>query len=198
MSSSNIHTDFSLVLVSLLRGVVYREDHPDRWQILMEQQTKLRDYLSRMGLEAVIYEDEGYAFLRNQIADDQDEAYEIPRLISRRALSYPVSLLLALLRRSMAEHDASSSEVRIILDRQDVLDMVSVYFSKGNNEVQYVKKIDSYLNRIQEMGFIRFIGENKDKIEIKRILKAFVDAQWLNEFDAKLAEYTEYGKRRNG
>ena len=36
------------------------------------------------------------------------------------------------------------------------------------------------------------MGEKKEKIEIKRIIKAFVDAQWLYEFDLRLAEYKEY------
>lgn len=39
------------------------------------------------------------------------------------------------------------------------------------------------------MGFIRFLRNSKDTFEVQKILKAFVDAQWLNEFDLRLKEY---------
>ena len=143
-----------------------------------------------MNLDLVIFEDEGFAYLKNR----EDEGEEsLPRLISRRPLSYPVSLLLAILRRKMAEHDAGSGEVRIILDKQDIIDMMAVYFPTGMNEVQFARKVDAYLKKIMDMGFIRYLKDDRQKLEIKRILKAFVDAQWLNDFDQKMEEYANYG-----
>jgi len=189
MNETKGESEFSILLVSLMKSVMNREDNPSRWQQLLNSQSELREYLSRMALDLVIDEEEGFAYLRN--LDLQEES--VPRLISRRPLSYPVSLLLALLRRKMSEHDAGSGEVRIILDKQDVLDMLAVYFPVGMNEVQFVRRAEGYMKRAAEMGFIRYLGEDKQKLEIKRILKAFVDAQWLNELDLKLNEYKRHG-----
>jgi hypothetical protein len=195
MDESNYETEFSVLLISLMKSVMNRDDNPPRWQQLLQHQGKLRDYLVRMALDLVIFEDEGYAYLKNR-EDSEEEG--LPRLISRRPLSYPVSLLLALLRRKMAEHDAGTSEVRIILDKQEIVDLMAVYFPAGMNEVQFVRKVEGYLKKVLDMGFVRYVGEDRQKVEIKRILKAFVDAQWLNEFELKLKEYGDHAGLTRG
>lgn len=180
------------LLVPLLKGVIYREDEHSRWQDLLESQGAVQDYLSIIGLEMIMHEDEGFAFLKNVERDDDET--EIPRLIIKRQLSYPVSLLLAQLRRRLTEHDASSGEERLIIEREEIISMMGTFFPSGSNEVKFQKKVDAALQKTFELGFIRFIGDRKEKIEVKRIIKAFVDAQWLNEFDVRLAEYLEYGE----
>lgn len=180
------------ILVALLKGVVYREDNIKRWQDLIDYQGQIRDYLSLIGLDLLFFEDEGFAFLKNMERDNEES--EIPRLIIRRQLSYPVSLLITQLRRKLAEHDASSGEERLIIDKQEIINIMETFFVSGSNEVQFTRKIDSALQKVYELGFIRFLGDKKEKIEIKRIIKAFVDAQWLQEFDTRIEEYREYGR----
>ena len=50
-------------------------------------------------------------------------------------------------------------------------------------------RINTHLNKIADLGFIRRLKGEKDKIEVIRILKAFVDAQWLSELEERLKEY---------
>lgn len=180
------------ILITLLKGVVYREDNIKKWQDLLDHQGPVRDYLSVLGLELFLFEDEGFAFLKNREKNEGDP--EIPQLIVRRQLSFHVSLLLAQLRRKLAEHDASSGEERLIIDRQEIIDLMGTFIVSGSNEVQFIRKVDAALQKAYELGFIRFLGEKKEKIEIKRIIKAFVDAQWLQEFDIQMKEYFEYAK----
>ena len=52
-----------------------------------------------------------------------EEDGKLPRLIPRRALSFHVSLLLALLRKKLAEFDASGAETRLILTRDQLVEM---------------------------------------------------------------------------
>jgi hypothetical protein len=40
-----------------------------------------------------------------------------------------------------------------------------------------------------ELGFLRRLRGQAEIFEVRRILKAFVDAQWLAELDQRLAEY---------
>ncbi len=185
------HSDrLPVILIALLKGVVYREDNIKKWQDLLDHQGPVRDYLSVIGLELFLFEDEGFAFLKNREKNEDDP--EIPQLIVRRQLSYPVSLLLAQLRRKLAEHDASSGEERLIIDKQEIIDLMGTFIVSGINEVQFIRKVDGALQKVSELGFIRFLGEKKEKIEIKRIIKAFVDAQWLQEFDIRMKEYLQY------
>jgi hypothetical protein len=36
---------------------------------------------------------------------------------------------------------------------------------------------------------LRKLRGSEDRFEVRRILKSFVDAQWLGEFDRRLADY---------
>ena len=178
---------FSLVIITLLKGVMYADDNPRLWQNLLTLQARVRDYTKEIGLGLHISEEEGYAWLRT--LEPQDGAPELPRLISRRQLSYPVSLLLALLRRRVAEHEATSSEGRLIMSRQDAAEMIRTFLPSSTNEARIVNQIDTYLKKAAEMGFIRFLRNNKEDFEVLSIIKAFVDAQWLSEFDKHIQEY---------
>jgi hypothetical protein len=56
-----------------------------------------------------------------------------------------------------------------------------------------VDRIDADLNRVVEFGFLRRLRGQNDQLEVRRILKAFVDAQWLSELERRLAEYRAWG-----
>ena len=106
--------DLSAVVVPLLKGVVYREDDAVRWSALLDLQGRVRDHVAVLGLALTLDEAEGYAFLRSAPEPDDRSAAATPRLIARRPLSFPVSLLLALLRKKLAEFDAVGSDTRLI------------------------------------------------------------------------------------
>ncbi|MBN2655944.1 MAG: DUF4194 domain-containing protein [Spirochaetales bacterium] len=186
------HDELSPVVTHLMRGILYKEEKPHLWESLEKLEGAVRDYLKVIGLDLEIYESDGFAFLKSRETGEGESS--LPRLMARRQLTYSVSLILALLRRKLTEHDAFSGETRLILSLDEVRDMVSAFFPSGSNEVKALKRLDTHLARIQELGFIRFIGKNREKIEVRRILKAFIDAQWLSDFDARLEEYLEYGK----
>ncbi|WP_320122977.1 DUF4194 domain-containing protein [uncultured Sphaerochaeta sp.] len=179
--------NISEVVIHLLKGVLYKEDKPKLWESLESQQTHIRDYLAVIGLDVEIMESDGFAYIRSREYDDSGNAN--PRLVARRPLSYPVSLILAIMRRKLAEHDALSSEARLIMETRDLYDSVSAFIPLSNNEVKVLKRFESHLQRIQDLGFIRFLNKDKTQFEVKRVIKAFVDAQWLNDFDKKLAAY---------
>lgn len=176
------------VVIPLLKGVVYRDEKPTIWEDLLRLQGFVRDYVKVLGLELNLDESEGYAFLGSV---EEEEGADHPRLVARRQLSYPVSLVLALLRKKLAEFDAGGGDVRLILSRDDVVEMVRIFFPEGSDDVRLIDKMDSTLNRIADMGFIRRLKGEEEMIEVRRIIKAFVDAQWLSEFDRRLDEYRQ-------
>jgi hypothetical protein len=102
-----------------------------------------------------------------------------------------VSLIIALLRKKMAEQDAAGEDPRMILSVEEITDMVRVFLPASGNEARMVDQINTHLNKIADLGFIRRLKDQKDKIEVIRILKAFVDAQWLSELDDRLKEYQD-------
>ncbi len=191
-------TDLSAVVVPLLRGVVYQEDKGEVWNGLLHLQSRVRDYVAVLGLELVLDEAEGYAFLRSIPEDEENGSPDIPRLVRRQQLAFPVSLLLALLRKKLAEFDAAGGEARLIISRDEVAEMLRVFLPAGSNEVKLVDQVDTHLNKIAKLGFVRTLRGQKHMFEVRRILKAFVDAQWLTEFDQRLAVYHDELKKKDG
>jgi hypothetical protein len=189
--STSLHRDeldLPLVITHLMKGVVYADSHEKAWRHLLPLQAQVRDYVGVMGLTVIVDEAEGYAFLRSK-PDDEEEDGKLPRLIPRRALSFHVSLLLALLRKKLAEFDASGAETRLILTRDQVVETVRMFLPESSNDARLVDQIDTQLAKIVDLGFLRRITGQEAAYEVRRILKAFVDGQWLAEFDQRLAEY---------
>lgn len=199
----------SRVVIPLLKGVVYREHDDALWNGLIDGQAQVRDYVAVLGLELVLDEAEGYAFLRSRPDGETPleaesggamapEGSRLPRLVVRRPLSFHVSLLLALLRRKLAEFDAGGGDTRLVLTRDEIVEMVRVFLPDTSNEARLIDRIDSHLNRVVDLGFLRRMRAESGGIagtgaqstfEVRRILKAYVDAQWLAELDARLADY---------
>jgi hypothetical protein len=182
--------DLSRLLVTIMKGVTYQENDPTLWQSLLSLQSRVREYLAVLGLELSLDEAEGYAFVRQKRGQEGDS--EIPRLVARRQLSYPISLLLVLLRKKLAESDTLSGDTRLILSRDQIVELLRTFLPDTANEARLIDRISSYMNRIVEMGFLRKLRGHEDQYEVRRILKAFVDAQWLNDFGKRLAEYREH------
>lgn len=188
--------DLSVLLIGLLKSVLYREGDERLWTSLLNLQARVRDYVAVLNLELVLDEAEGYAFLKSRPEPDEgDTVPRLPRLVARRPLSYPVSLLLALLRRKLAEFDASGGDTRLVLSRDDIVEIVRLFLPDGPNEARLIDQIETTINKVVELGFLRKLKPSAGasaglgNYEVRRILKAFVDAQWLAEFDARLAIY---------
>lgn len=188
----NDDPNLSEVVVPLLKGVLYMEENPTQWSTLLKLQARVRDYVAVLGLELMLDEAEGYAFLQSIQEDDDPDIPKRPRLIARRQLSFPVSLLLALLRKKLAEFDARGGDTRLILSRDEVVEMIRVFLPEGTNETRLIDQVGTHLNKVAGLGFVRRMRGQTEVFEVRRILKAFVDAQWLAEFDQRLAEYRHH------
>lgn len=193
-TSLNLPTQMSIVAIQLLKGVLYQDRLPDLWNDLLTFQAAVRDYFAVIGLQISVDETEGYAFLRQQSgADDTDEETAVlPHLIQRRPLSYPVSLLCVLLRKKLMELDTAGGETRMIMSREQIIDMMQVFLPEHSNEAKIIEQINSYINRLVEYGFLRRLKSDDEDYEVRRIIRALVDASWLGEFEQKLKEYQAY------
>lgn len=191
MENNDRGRELSLVLIALMKGVVYHEADAPVWQALLNLQNRVRDYLAVINLELILDEGEGYAYLRQRPVREGEA--ELPRLVQRRQYSYPVSLMLALIRKKVAESDAQSGETRVILSKEEIIDMVGTFFADSANSAKWVDRISASVGKVVESGFLRRLKGKEERFEVSRILKTFVDAQWLQEFEMRLAEYRKHG-----
>jgi hypothetical protein len=188
--------ELSQLMVHLLKGVLYREDDERLWAGLLRLQARVREQAAVLLLNLVLDEAEGHAFLKSRLdPDESDGEPRLPRLVARRPLSYSVSLMLALLRKRTAEFDASGGDTRLVLSRDEITELMRVFLPDGTNEVRLIDQVDTTISKVVDLGFLRRLkpaasgGQDRGHYEVRRILKAFVDAQWLAEFDARLEIY---------
>jgi Domain of unknown function (DUF4194) len=183
--------DLPLVVTQLMKGVLHQDTHAKAWRHLLQLQAQVRDYVATMGLVVVIDEAEGYAFLRSRAEEDEgdDDRSGPQRLIARRSLPFSTSLLLALLRKRLAEFDVTDSGTRCVLSRDQIVETLRVFIPERSNEARLVDQVDATIAKVVDLGFLRRVRDENGMFEIRRILKAFVDAQWLANFDEELARY---------
>lgn len=189
--------ELSTLLVHLLKGVLYRDDDERLWASLLRLQARVREQSAILLLDLVLDESEGYAFLKSRPEpDDSEGAPRLPRLVVRRPLSYPVSLMLALLRKRLAEFDAAGADTRLVLTRDEIAELMRVFLPGGTNEARLLDQVDATIAKVADLGFLRRLkspttvnSTEGARYEVRRILKSFVDAQWLAEFDSRLEQY---------
>ena len=69
--------------------------------------------------------------------------------------------------------------------------MIRIFLPEGSNEAKLMDRVEATINKVADLGFVRRLRSQEKMIEVRRILKAFVDAQWLAEFDLRLEEYRQ-------
>lgn len=188
MRSAEEHA-IAVAIIDLMRGVVYRESQEDSWTALDRYGAAVRDHFTTIGVGVVVDDTEGYAYLQSDDADD--DAEPLPRLVRRRSLTYNVSLLLVLLRKRLVEFETTGGEGKLVLTRDQVVEMLRVFLADSTNEARVIDRVDSTVKQVAELGFIRPLRGQPNHWEIRRILKAYVDAQVLSDFAGKLHEYAE-------
>lgn len=72
--------------------------------------------------------------------------------------------------------------------------MLRPYLKDTSNEARQLKEMESNLNRIKDMGFIRVLDGADGNYEVLRILRSFVDAQWLGQMEERLQAYHAYAQ----
>jgi hypothetical protein len=180
------------VLAALYKGVLYRDDSEDIWNDMLELQPRVRDHFAAIGLSLFIVEAEGFAYVRYPQSGpeiEDEEGFEMPRLVAKRPLTYQTSLLLALLRKRLAEFEAGGEGMRLIISRDEILDMISIFLPESGDEAKIKDAMEKNINRIRDMGFIRQLKNQTNVYEVRGIIKAFVDAEWLGVFEKRLGEY---------
>jgi hypothetical protein len=179
---------YSPLLVALLKGIVY--SHNEKvWNALLIPQNEMdvRQYFSDINLELIIDKSEGYAYLKQRQGEDEDE--EPPRLIDRRQLNFHVSLLCLLLRKHLIENDQEGESSKAILTREEIIELVKPFYRETTNEANQQRQIEAAMKRVIDEGFLRRMKTEDEQYEINRIIKAFINADVVQDALVKLKAY---------
>lgn len=186
-------SEIGAAAVYLLKGILYRQQ-ADAWNDVLRYRGRLEEYFSVLGLQLFVDEAEGYAYLRQKEeveAENIDAAApEIPKLMSRRPLSYTQTLMLVLLRKRLQDFEMMGNETRLVLSQREIIDMMRI-FEQANSKNERKKEdlLVSYIKRLVNYGFLTPIKAEKDRYEVNRIIKAFLPIEELNAILEKLKTY---------
>ncbi len=185
MSTSNIKP-YSKAIVKLLKGIVEYTD--TAWEDILRYQTEIQDYVSVIGLDLIVKKDEGFAFLKQAVLDDDKTI----RLVTRRQLGFEVSVILIVLRQLLDEFEMnptdSQSDEKYVTMAQ-IKEEVEFFLPTKINQVKFKQDLDSYIAKVVELGFLveSKQAENSEiRYKIHRIIKEKITLDDLNEFKKKL------------
>lgn len=182
---------YAPVVIKLLQDVLYDDDK--HWKDLMIHQVEVLEYFRTIGVKLMIDENNGFAYIVQPEAEEDE--VPLPRLVRKIPLSYEVTIISVLLREMLEEFDVSNIEsVKLYVTNKDIKDKIEMFFKDRSNKVKLIKNFDAYINSVVTLGFLKLTKEDpKDKdqnqYEVKRILRAKISNEKLEEIKEKLNEY---------
>ena len=119
------------------------------------------------------------------------DALELPRLLQRRPRSYPVSLVLVLLRCSWL-NSTRPAAIPACSSAATTSPTRSAYSCPIPPTRRLLDRIDAHRAKVVELGILRRLRGPDGQYEVRRILKACVDVQWLDEFARRINAYAAH------
>lgn len=181
------------VTIYLLKTILYKDSHPKLWIAMLNNMVSLENYFQIIGLRLYVDEAEGHAYLKQDDFED-DSGQPVPTLIRKQSLTFSLSLMSVLLRKALVEHEASSTEARLILGKNAIRELLLVYYPEQLNQAKQISKIDADIKKLIDYGILRELKIEGEQYEVMRILKSFVNAEWLADFNKRLEEYTNHAR----
>ena len=190
MNIDSIIAPYGRTVVRLLKGPVEVTD-TNAWEDILNYQSEINKYLMNIGIELIVKRDEGFAYIK-QIVDDEDRT---TGLIPRQQLGFEISVILIILRQMLEEFDSNMDELystECFVRADDLKERIEIFLPERFNRVKLLSEIDTYINRIVSLGYLKLIKrDNVNTYQIHRIIKEKVTLDKLQEFKDKLQEYVE-------
>ena len=179
---------YSKAIILLLKKTV--EKGSPVWEDIINYQMEIQDYLEVIGLELILKKDEGFAFVKQIVFDDDTTL----NLVSRRQLGFEVSIVVIVLRQLLEDYDNNPIETQSadrLIQGNELQDEVRLFLPQDYNRVKLEKDLDTYIQRVVDLGFLKEVKRNGDEVRYKihRIIKEKVTLEDLDAFKKKLEEY---------
>jgi hypothetical protein len=185
-------------LLRLLQGVVYLDD-TKYWDEIRQYQQPIREYVAQIGLELVVNSEDGFAYVFQPEPKEADEK-ELPKLMRTRQLKYEQSLLCILLREALEELDAATNTgTYLYITKGDIKERIEVFFKDHPNKQRLYKELDASIEyAMKQLGILRLVQADElfpdnTRYEIRRIIKAMITAEKLEDAKLKLFKHLNPG-----
>lgn len=182
---------YAKVAVRLLQSDLDAED--SLWEGLLTHQQALTEYFAKIGLQLCVDPDNGFAFLKQIELDESGTTIGLARRIP---LGFETSLICILLREWLEEHDCSDTLAKqLYIRHRQLREQVEMFFQEKANRVKFLKNLDTYIQKLVELGFLKVKTDHErldERLyEVKRILKAKITFEQMETFKERLSQYVE-------
>lgn len=181
---------YTSVFIKLLKGPMeYLEK--TAWEQLLQYQGELTRFLQQLGLILVLEKEDGYAYLEQARLDEEEN---VAGWVRRSQLGYEESVLLVLLRDMMAEFEVGEANTReLIRKRREIKEYAELFFRENASRVKFIRDLDRLIDRVEELDFLEKVEQHElpdeQKFRVKKIIKARVDNEILENFKQQLSEH---------
>lgn len=189
MNTSNIKP-YSKAIVKLLKGIVEYNDSV--WNDILIYQSDIQNYLSIIGLNLIVKKDEGFAFVRQAILDDEKTL----NLVTRRQLGFEVSVILIILRQMLEEFEMNPTDSQAdekYVTASQIKEEAELFLPSRFNQIKFKQDLDNYIAKVIDLGFLVASKQTdtgtETRYKIHRIIKEKITLDTLNDFKNKLNDY---------
>lgn len=185
-------TPYAPVVLKLLQNPLF-SDETAAWNLLLMYITPVQEYFARIGLEVRIHEEDGFAYLHQPALEDEEgQAIVLPRLTRRDRLTYHTTLLCVILREWLDQFESTHLDAgKCVITDDQMREQLIPFLPARTDERAIQRRLDSAVSRLIELGFLKHMPntERPAYFEVRRILKAKIDAEKLAEIKEKLVHY---------
>jgi hypothetical protein len=183
---------YAHVIIKLLQGPVYA-DEKNIWRDLQSWQSAIQDYFGKIGIQLLINEVDGFARIV-QPEPDETDINPLPRLMRKQTMNYETTLLCVILREILEEFDIKSEGTKLYQTQKEIKERIELFYKEETNKSRLWKDLSRPINNLLNIGILKLTREdpvNKDnnQYEVKRIIKAIVSNDKLEEIKNKLGTY---------
>jgi hypothetical protein len=190
MESKTQRVPYAAAIIKLFQGPVYADDK-NTWREILGWQSAIQEYFGKIGLELTIAEQDGFARVL-QPETGEDEEHPLPRLMKKQSLNYEATLLAVMLREGLEEFDVRNEGSKFFLMQKEIKERIELFYKEQTNKSKLWRDLSKPITSLLNIGILKLNREdvtNKDnnQYEIKRIVKAFISNDKLEEIKQKLA-----------
>jgi hypothetical protein len=181
------------VKVRLLQDAIYAEDG-ELWTALLRHRGHIETYFGEIGLDLVVHEEDGFAYLKQ---GDPDDDVKLPRLFRRDRLTKGIAIIGVVLREQLLHfEEALHDTTRLVLRRAELMRLIEPYFPESNDQLREEKRLDNLLTKAQEFGLLRKLeSTEEDSFEVRRIVKARFPIDLLQQLRDALLSHVSSDER---
>jgi hypothetical protein len=182
---------YSKAIAKLLKGVVNKKDSV--WKDVLFYQDDINDYINKIGLELIVREEDGFAFIKQFEIDDDGNTIG---LVSRRQVGFETSVVLVILRQVIEDFENNPIEflgTEKYISKAELKEEIEMFLPEKYNKVQFLDDLDNYIKKIEDLGYLKEVQNTDEEIKyhVHKIIKEKVTIDILVEFKDKLQAYVE-------